>query len=118
MSIPKEITFVAENLCAAQRAAIIARLDGTAIATAVKTAEMERRLLQMNELRSEVLADRSQFVQKNVYDSDKNRDLDVARRVVILETGSAAAAADVERRLTMLNSLRAEVVESLLPHLG
>jgi hypothetical protein len=49
--------------------ALINRIDGIDKATDVKTKELDRRLEGLNELRSEVIKDRDQLVQRNVYTS-------------------------------------------------
>jgi len=56
-----------ERLTNARIDAVKARLDGMDRAIDVKTAELDRRLEALNELRSDVLKDREQFVRRDAY---------------------------------------------------
>jgi len=44
------------------------RIDGIDKATIIKTGEIDRRLLEHNELRKEVLTDRAEFVRKEAFE--------------------------------------------------
>lgn len=62
------------------------RFEAADKALTLKSEEMERRLEGLNELRAEVIRDRSQFVKQDVYDlGKKDREL-LATRVTIIET--------------------------------
>jgi hypothetical protein len=50
---------------------IEARLEGMDRAAVLKATEIDRRLQEHNELRKEVLTDRSQFMQTDIYDADR-----------------------------------------------
>ena len=56
-----------ERLTNARIDAVKARLDGMDRAIDVKTAELDRRLLLLNELRGDVVRDREQFVRRDAY---------------------------------------------------
>jgi hypothetical protein len=92
----------------------MARIDGMDAAVVLKAAETDRRLAELNGLRAEVMTDRTQFVQKVVYDADRDRTQrdtsESLKRIAVLESLMVSSAADVERRLVLLNNLRAEVI--------
>jgi len=81
-----------ERLTNARIDAVKARLDGMDRAIDVKTAELDRRLEALNELRSDVLKDREQFVRKDAYTA-KSETIDkwvftTEQRITAIETRS------------------------------
>lgn len=89
---------------------VLIRLEGMDKALVVKTTEMERRLIGLNELRSEVVRDREQFLKKDTYETRiLGIDIwiaDLNKRVAILETIGTT----IETKMVGLNELRKEVV--------
>jgi hypothetical protein len=77
--------------------AVLARLDGMDLAVQIKTKELDRRLELLNELRTDVVNDRDQFVRKDVC-SESNKTFEafrneyssahaiIANRITVLET--------------------------------
>ena len=62
------------------------RFEALDKALELKSLEMERRLAGMNELREEVMKDRSQFVRSDMYDVASREFRSVVNRVTIIET--------------------------------
>ena len=86
-----------EKLCEARRDVIQSRLDGMDKALAIKTAEMDRRLEELNKLRQEVVQDRGLYMTKEMYGSahsslsnavedTRNRINNIGVRVSVVET--------------------------------
>ena len=82
--------FVDEKLCKAFQCAIRERLAGMAASIVQRTADLERRLLGLNELRAEVVKDRDLLLKKETYD--------------IKTSGYDAWCAEINRRITILES--------------
>lgn len=75
-----------ERLFDAKLDTIRTRLDGMDTAIKLKAEETERRLEGLNELRSDVVKDRDQFVRKDVFESKVKEYDDVARRLAAMES--------------------------------
>jgi hypothetical protein len=96
-----DTNFVNERECERKQDAILCkikllignvdtRLNGMDTALKLKSDEMDRRLVVLNELRSEVLKDREQFLRQEVYNAKiQNYDFSISnitRRITIIET--------------------------------
>jgi hypothetical protein len=81
-----------QNLIDGRVGVIEARLSGMDMALELRHADMERRLEGLNQLRTEVVRDREQFVRKDSYDTGheslRGMIADMTRRVTIIETRS------------------------------
>jgi hypothetical protein len=96
--------FVDEKLCKAFQCAIRERLSGMDASLVQRTADLERRLLGLNELRAEVVKDRELLLKKETYD--------------IKTAGYDTWCAEINRRITVLESKtvwKADLDERLKP---
>jgi hypothetical protein len=75
-----------ERLLESKLEVIRTRLEAQEEALKLKTLELDRRLEGLNELRSDVIKDRDQFVRKDIYDARVKIVDELVNRVTIIET--------------------------------